>query len=124
GRVPAVATYPIESSYAKRARLVQRVQPNPGADLFGDVGTLIGSPQLMIVDDPRAFTGERTADGAALVDDQYLRDNAIYPLQMQTVSYLAGLGRLGGGAGCAAFLVAWVLMRRRASRDVGRAPVS
>lgn len=117
----AVATYPIESSYASRAQLVQRVQPNPGAELFGDSGTPIGSPQMMIIEDQRAFTGDRTEDGAAVVDDQFLRDNAIYPLQMQTVSYIAGLGRLGGGSGFVFFLAAWLLLRRRASRPVGPA---
>lgn len=113
GILLAVATFPAESSFSSRARLVQRMRIDDASSLFGEEGTPIGSPQKLIIDDPKAFNGKKTADGAEIVDEGYLEKNQIYPLQMQTVSYVSGLARIGG---VTAFLVAGLvglLARRR-----------
>lgn len=118
GALLAIATFPTESSFASRAKLVQRMRIDDASALFGDEGTPIGSPQRMIIDDAKAFTGKKTEEGAEIVDEGYREKNKIYPLQLQTVSYLAGLARLGGGA---AFAIAglvgfWARRRARKSR--------
>lgn len=106
-----------QASYARRAQLIQRVERSAGADLFDDAGSPIGSPQLLVIDDAKAFTGGRTQEGAAIVDEGYLKEHGIYPLQMQTVSFVAGNVRLGAIVGLALGLGGYALSRRRARRQ-------
>ncbi len=98
-----------ERAYASRAQLIQRVERGDGADLFGDAGTPIGSPQHMIIDDPKAFIEGQGEGGARLVDDGYLKNNGIYPLQMKSVAYSASLVRYGS---LVFLVVSFVLFRR------------
>lgn len=117
GLLAAAISYPVESSYASRAKLVQRVRTDAADALFGGEATPVGSPQKLIIDDPKAFTGKKSAGGAALVDEAYLEKNGIYPLQLQTVSYVAGLVRLAGASvGVVGVLAAIVVGRRARSR--------
>lgn len=117
GVLLAVASVSIESSYAAKAKLVQRMRIDEATSLFGDEGTPIGSPQKLIIDDSKAFNGKKTAEGAEIVDEGYLEKNKIYPLQMQTVAYVSGLVRIAGGV---AFLLAGLvgLWARRRSPPV------
>jgi hypothetical protein len=109
-----LGTWIVEGHYAGKAQLVQRMETSAASDLFDSAGVPIGSPQRLIIEDPRAFTGEKTAEGAAIVSENLLRERGIYPLQMQTVSYVAGLTRIGSGlVGLAAGLA--LLWRRRRS---------
>ncbi|AFZ69317.1 hypothetical protein [Deinococcus peraridilitoris] len=81
------------------AQLVQRVEPGTtgSASLFGDSGqgTLIGSPQLLIIRDEQAFLPGRGPAGSRLVSEQYLREHQLYPLQAKTVGFIRDLLLLG-----------------------------
>lgn len=114
GLLAAAISYPVESSYASRAKLVQRVRADAADALFGGEATPVGSPQRLIIDDPKAFTGKTSEGGALEVDEGYLEKNGIYPLQMQTVSYVAGLVRLAGVVLAVVGVLAAVLVGRRA----------
>ncbi|MFZ4506290.1 MAG: hypothetical protein ACOYON_01165 [Fimbriimonas sp.] len=88
--VVAVATFPVENGYAARSVMAQRILPSANASLFGDVGEKVGSPQRLIIDDQAAFIAGNGEEGVRLVNETYLRAKGIYPLQMQTVSFVAG----------------------------------
>lgn len=90
-----VVTSVAERSYASRAQLVQRMKVSEEARLFGDVGEPIGSPQMMIIDDPKAFMEETGPGGVRFVDEGYMEENGVYPLQLQTVEFIARSTRLG-----------------------------
>lgn len=104
--VSIIVTFPVEGSFASKAKLIQRVEKNEGASLFGDEGTKIGSPQQMIIEDPKAFIGEPDAEGVYQVDDKYLKDNNIPPLQLKTVSFVLSMARMGLGVAALIFGVA------------------
>ncbi len=109
----AITTVAVESTYAGKAKLVQRVRKDAGSDLFGDSGTPVGSPQLLIIDDRRAFTGDKTPTGAEIVDESYLEKSKTYPLQLKTVMYVSGLVRLASLLAAGVGLLVYVLVRRR-----------
>lgn len=93
--VALVASFVAERSYASQAKLVQRVLVDQAAfELFGETGTPIGEPELMIITDSKAFLGKKTDEGAEIVSEQYLKDHNVYPLQLKTVRYVAGLIRI------------------------------
>lgn len=108
-----VATFPLESSFASRAKKVQRVQIDAASSLFDEAGVPIGTPQEMIIDDPKAFLGKKDESGAELVSENYLQEKGIYPLQLQTVRFLMGNARIGLGIGAVAFAVAGLLLVRK-----------
>lgn len=113
GLMVGIASIPLESSYRGKARLVQRMRIDEASALFGEPGTPVGSPQRLIIEDGQAFTGSKTADGAEIVDEGYLEKNKIYPLQLQTVTFVAGWVRvLGFGFAVAGFLVGWWVRKR------------
>ncbi|MBL8060684.1 MAG: hypothetical protein JNK63_08235 [Chthonomonas sp.] len=102
-----IGSVPIEKSYESKASLVQRIQVDEAASLFGEAGTPIGSPQMLIIEDSGAFLEGKSKEGARLVSEGYLSDKKIYPLQLQTVHVVARYTRIG--AGVAALLAAIVL---------------
>ncbi len=78
----------VRQTYASKAVLTQIVQVDPaGESLFGDGATPIGSPQLMIIDDPKAVVPAKGTSDVCQVDDGYLKKNNIYPLQLKTVDF-------------------------------------
>jgi hypothetical protein len=109
-----VGSFFVERHYQGKAQLIQRVRRDAATDLFGDTGVPVGSPQLMIIDDRKAFTGSRASNGAAEVDEAYLERNGIYPLQMKTVSYVSGLVRGVSAVGAALMGLVALWIRRRA----------
>ena len=114
--VVLAGSFPYVSSQDGKARLIQRVRVDEGAALFGETGEKIGSPQRMVIEDTKAFIGDGPVDGVWQVDEGYLLKNGIYPLQMQTVNYAAGIARMGSGVGLGVgLLVWWWAKRRRAS---------
>lgn len=118
----AVATWPVESSYASRAQLMQRMQKSAGDDLFGDQGTPIGSPQMSIVDDPKAILPEKGEKGVTLLDENYLQKNSLHPLQLQTVKYVASMVRLAGGIAGLVLLAITFALQSRARRAAAPKP--
>lgn len=108
GLIAILASFPVEASYRGKAVLAQRVEKDAGAALFdgSDAYRPIGSPQPMIIEDPKAFLPEPTQDGVRQVDEAYLKDKGIYPLQLKTVEFFTGNARLGGGI---ALVLGWAL---------------
>jgi hypothetical protein len=60
-----------------------------------ELGTPVGEPQLMIITDEKAFLGGKSESGARLVNDTYLKENGIYPLQAKTVSFVSKQAQIG-----------------------------
>lgn len=113
-----VATVPVESSYASRAVLMQRMQKSAGDDLFGDQGTAIGSPQQFIVDDPKAILNEKGQNGVTLLDENYLLEHKIHPLELQTVHYVAGLIRTASLGVGVVLLILGLFLRARGQQRI------
>lgn len=118
GLVGRIATQIIATNMVAKAELIQRITPAEKeiAALTGDVGEPLGPPQMMIVNDEKAFLAQKGKEGQRLVDDAYLQKHGIYPLQVKTVNYVAGLV---GYAFLAIFLlglIAGFLVERRPSK--------
>ena len=113
------ASFLVESNFTSRAKLTQRVQlPDSSvAELFGGEPTMIGSPQMMIIDDPEAVVPGKGPQGSVLVDDAYLQKTGQYPLQLKTVQFVAQIIRLTSGiAGVMLGLLAWFVRHRQLAR--------
>ncbi len=108
-----VVSFPVEAQYASKSKLIQRVQQDPGAELFGDAGTPIGSPQQIIIEDPKAYLGSKDESGAELVSEGYLKEQGIYPLQLQTVRYVVSNVRYAAIAGLLFSLFGVLLINRK-----------
>lgn len=112
--VTALVTYPVVSSYAGKAQLVQLVQPSEGADLFGEVGEFIGSPQVLVNEIPQAAVIEGAGpDGSILVDRTYLEADEISPLQLKTVTFIAETTRTGTLIASGVLLLGLLIIRWR-----------
>lgn len=112
-----VASFPVASSYHSKAQLVQRVEIDKGAaDLFGDASAAyrpIGSPQMLIIDDEKAFVDGAGDDNARMVDEGYLTEHKIYPLQLRTVDFVTRWTRIGCGLSFVCALLGLVCFRRK-----------
>jgi hypothetical protein len=77
------------------ATLAQRIEPHDAtmAQLLGEPGVIIGSPQRLIITDPQAFLPEDPTATMEyrLVNETYLKQNNIYPLQLQTVEFFRNI---------------------------------
>jgi hypothetical protein len=94
--IALLASVPVLSSYESRAVLTQRVQvDDAAASLFGDGHRPVGSPQELVIDDPKAFVDGKGENGARLVSENYLQEKGIYPLQLRTVQFVGSLTRIG-----------------------------
>lgn len=121
-----LATFFVEGDFARRAVVYQRVERTAEAELFGEVGTEIGSPQALVIEGDeflvRGADGEamRDEDGVLLLDEKRLQEAGVYPLQLKSVREVAGLSRLGLGTGVVFFgVLGWWLWRRGAARVEG-----
>ncbi|MCW5942780.1 MAG: hypothetical protein KIS66_11140 [Fimbriimonadaceae bacterium] len=126
GLLGLVASWAVPANYASRARLVQRVKPHDAdlAAMTGEVGAFIGPPELMIVEDPKAFLPGIGEGGALLADDDYMRAHGVYPLQLKSVDTVGRYARLGSGAALLLGVgVAWFARRRQDSLRRKRHPV-
>ena len=102
----------IEDQLASRASLYQRVEVSAESQLFGEKGTPIGTPQEMIINDPKAILpGEE--HGAKLVDEKYLREQGIYPLQLKTVRFFGHWSRIGAAVAAGVCVLLLFLARKR-----------
>jgi hypothetical protein len=113
GAVAALAATVVEANLSKKAVRAQRVRPSSEAALFGDIGETIGSPMLYVVDDPKAFLAHKGPGGLALIDETYLEKTGKYPLQLQTVNFVANAARTAGIAGAAVCAALAVLIGRK-----------
>jgi hypothetical protein len=117
--VTVVLSFIIAGFVSRGAQPVQLVQPDEAglnslfADSSGVPGTPIGSPQTMIIADPKAFMEGTGSSGERYVNDAYLRANNIYPLQVKTVNFFRD--SVAWVAGMAALLMTvfrWWWLRR------------
>jgi len=106
-------SFPVRSSYASKAKLIQRVEKSTGDDLFGDNGTVIGSPQMLIIEDEKAFLGPVKPGEPLSVDEKYLKDHNVYPLQLKTVDFFINYIRLSTGMSLIIAIIAYALASRR-----------
>ena len=122
GMIGLLGSIIVPKVLSSKAQLTQRMTPYDAdtAALTGDAGTTVGEPQMMIIDDERALLKGKGENGARLVDDNYLRAKGIYPLQVKTVNFTAGLIRLGTTtvAGIGFLLFVWT---RKVLRKLARA---
>jgi hypothetical protein len=117
-----IATWPVVSGYGSKAVLAQRVERDEAAaSLFGDADAYqeIGSPQMLIIEDKGALLPGKSKSGAQMVDEKYLKEKKIYPLQLKTVHYVGGLVRLGAGAVLAVCLALLAFSRLRKRQFMG-----
>lgn len=118
-----IISFPAERSYRSRAQLIQRVQVDEASRLlFGDAGTPIGSPQKMIIDDPKAFLPGEVTGGVKQVDENYLVQKGIYPLQLKTVEFFAQSARIISAALALLSLLGFWLTSRRLRVDCPAGP--
>lgn len=76
-----------------RGVTAQRIKPHDAAfaELTGEVGTPIGSPQKIVILNDSAVLEQRGPEGQVLLDDEKLRATGQYPLQIKTVRFLGGI---------------------------------
>lgn len=113
-----IGSVPVVNSYANKAQLIQRVQVDKSSgDLFGDGSNEqpIGSPQQLIIEDPKAFIKDK--DGVKRVDEAYLNEHKIYPLQLQSVYDVARYVRFVAGIVLLAGLVLVAMTRTKKQTD-------
>lgn len=106
----------VSALLTRDAALVQRVEPSAAASLFGEEdgpGTPIGSPQRLIVRDPAAFLPGEGEGGVRFVNETYLRERGVYPLQVKTVELVRNLVALGAGLAALVFGGLWLWARGR-----------
>lgn len=105
-----------ESSLIGKAELTQRIKPHDPAmaELLGEVGTPIGEPQRMIIYDTSVILPGKGDQGQRFVNDTLMLEKGVYPLQEKTVSYVAGLVKIGSATMALLSLVGAWLIRRRA----------
>ena len=113
GVLVLLGSFPVRAHYAGQAQLIQRVETSDADDLFGGEGTPIGTPQRMIITDPKAFLEGETPEGARRVSENYLKANEIYPLQLQTVDFGVSVARLVAGMEAVTGLILVLVARRR-----------
>ena len=108
----------VPARLSSQAQLIQRMTPYDAdiAALTGDVGTPIGEPQQMIITDQAAFLPGKLDSGARQVNDNYLKEKGIYPLQVKTVNYVAGLVRLAAASALVVGLIAFLWANSRLKR--------
>lgn len=117
--VVLVTTWPVVSSYQSKSILAQRVEfDEAAASLFGDTDAYreIGSPQVLVIEDEEALLPGNGPDGSRLVSENYLKEKKIYPLQMRTVNFVAGVARLASGGTLVVALILVLILSARAKR--------
>ncbi|NJK44636.1 MAG: hypothetical protein HC933_10430 [Pleurocapsa sp. SU_196_0] len=116
--VVLVGSFVTSSVLTSGSVLAQRVEPSEVSSLFADdtPGTLIGSPQRIVIRDDKAFLEGTAADGARFVNEKYLRENNIYPLQVKTVEFFRNIVAFFAGLGAVLMGVLWWRSQSRVSR--------
>lgn len=100
------------------AVFAQRAEKLEAAELFGDTQqrVLIGSPQNFLALDAKAFMEGTGDQGAKLLNDTYLRENNIYPIQVKTVEFFRNATVLASILGGGLMLLLWWLGHRSSQK--------
>jgi hypothetical protein len=119
GLIVLIGSFVVSSVLTQNAVLAQRVEIQGAgvAALFGnenEVGKPIGSPQRLIINDPKAFLEKTGENGLRFVNDQYLQDNKIYPLQVLTVEFFRNIIAFIAALGSLVMFGLWRLSKPKA----------
>jgi hypothetical protein len=87
-------SFALMAQYEAKAILAQRVEKDEAGALFDDPYRKVGSPQQYVIDDPKAFLPDKGEDGVALLSEDYLLANNIYPTQLQSLRTVINYGRI------------------------------
>jgi hypothetical protein len=119
--VVCAGSFIVASVFSNGSSLVQLIQPEDAAvaGLFAEetsgepAGTKIGSPQVMVIRDEKAFLEGTGAQGERFVSQKYLDEKKIYPLQVKTILFFRNITALIAALG--AFLMGglWFWSRSR-----------
>jgi hypothetical protein len=119
--VVCAGSFIVASVLSNGAQLVQLIQPEDAAvaGLFAEetsdepAGTRIGSPQVMVIRDDKAFLEGTGTQGERFVSQKYLEEKMIYPLQVKTILFFRNITALVAALG--AFLMGglWLWSRSR-----------
>jgi hypothetical protein len=107
-----------------RAVLAQRVDPHSPelAAVLDEAGTPIGSPQRLVLFDDRVFLEGKSIDGARLVNEKFLSENNVYPLQWKTVEFFRNAFAIASSIGAVLMgLLAWRFSKPRNAPGMARA---
>lgn len=110
------ATFPVEGNYRSKSDMYQLVEPSNEAALFGEIGEKIGSPQMYVVFDQKAVLPSPEGEQTKFLNNTYLKQHGLYPLQMKTVSYLVGIVRIALGIAFLLALALLLMLRARSSK--------
>ncbi len=110
----AIGSVVASSILTSNAVFAQRAEKSDAAELFGDSTqqVLIGSPQKFLALDPKVFLEGTGDQGAKLLNDVYLRENNIYPIQVKTVEFFRNITLLACLLGGALMFGLWRLANR------------
>jgi hypothetical protein len=116
--VVVAGSFIVSAIWTGPAVLAQRIEPKDAAaaSLFGDdgsnsPGTAIGSPQRFIVTDAQAFLEGTGPSGERYLNEKYLREQNIYPLQAKTIEFFRDVTALVAGAAALLLAGLWFLGR-------------
>jgi hypothetical protein len=111
----------VAAVFSSGSSLVQLIQPEDAAvaGLFADqsssepAGTKIGSPQVMVIRDPKAFLEGTGTRGERFVSQKYLDEKQIYPLQVKTILFFRNITALISALGAVLMGGLWFWSRSR-----------
>ena len=106
--------------------LVQLIQPEDAAvaGLFAEetsgepAGTRIGSPQVMVIRDQKAFLEGTGTQGERFASQKYLEEKQIYPLQVKTILFFRNITALVAALGGFMMGGLWFWSRSRISARI------
>jgi hypothetical protein len=119
--VVCAGSFIVASVFSNGSSLVQLIQPEDSAvaGLFAEetsgepAGTRIGSPQVMVIRDEKAFLEGDGAQGERFVSQKYLDENQIYPLQVKTILFFRNVTALVAALGAFMMVGLWFWSRSR-----------
>ena len=93
-----IAGWFIESDLKRKSGTYQLVKTSAEGALFGDAYENIGTPQTFVILDRGTLIEEPNDEGVKMLSEDKLKEKDLPPLQMKTVTFIAGMSRLGFGA--------------------------
>lgn len=119
--VVCAGSFVVASVLSSGSEWVQLIQPEDAAvaGLFAEktsgepAGTKIGSPQVMVIRDQKAFLEGTGTQGERFVSQKYLEEKQIYPLQVKTILFFRNITALVAALGAFLMGVLWFWGRSR-----------
>lgn len=119
--VVCAGSFVVAGVLSNGSSLVQLIQPEDAAvaGLFAQetssepAGTKIGSPQVMVIRDQKAFLEGIGTQGERFVSQKYLEEKQIYPLQVKTILFFRNITALIAALGAVLMGGLWFWNRSR-----------